>query len=348
MTYPYWRARLFLFGLLALAFSFTLGAFAQLTDGGGKTVDAVPAPSLVPYILTAIPVIVPLLIAWLKLLAPKIPSHYLPIVAPLLGALAAYISSKALGSNINPLVGAALGSTGVGLREIVDQLKQRMAAPAQTTGTSTTPPVAALALLLFFVCLSSSAQDTNVSTLPPGNSAPITIPNLPGNLGTNLTHVANDAVGVFQNFNFKQASAGIVGFKTPDGFGGGIEVHSFSTNTPVQIGFGIFGAQERNTVTKKLEFGFYDGTLNIGVSTVETIPVVNLPLTLRVESGPAFKFAGEGGGTLLEQSAAYGDFNFHLSKNWSLTFGGGLLHCSDPHFVDKAMPMAHGNLNWSF
>ncbi len=73
-----------------------------------------------------IPVVVPLLIAGIKKVLPKIPGWMLPVLAPLLGAAVDIASFYATGQSLGPVWGAALGSAGVGLREVVDQLKQRV------------------------------------------------------------------------------------------------------------------------------------------------------------------------------------------------------------------------------
>jgi hypothetical protein len=65
-----------------------------------------------------IPILVPLVIALLKWLMPKIPPVFIPVLAALLGALADYCMT---GSG---KYGAYLGAAGVGLREIVDQIRK--------------------------------------------------------------------------------------------------------------------------------------------------------------------------------------------------------------------------------
>ena len=76
------------------------------------------------WVQILIPVLVPLLIAGGKFLIPRIPSWLLPIVAPILGGAVDAIAAYASGGTANPVLGAALGSAGVGLREIVDQMKK--------------------------------------------------------------------------------------------------------------------------------------------------------------------------------------------------------------------------------
>jgi hypothetical protein len=57
----------------------------------------------------------------------------LPIIAPVLGAVADIALHYAGVSTLGPLWGMVLGSAGVGLRELQDQLKQTVlpAAPAK-------------------------------------------------------------------------------------------------------------------------------------------------------------------------------------------------------------------------
>ena len=73
-----------------------------------------------------IPLLVPTIIMIGKYLAPKIPSWILPYAAPLLGAGIEIIQHIQSLSAQNVLLGAVLGSAGVGLREVFDQSKQRI------------------------------------------------------------------------------------------------------------------------------------------------------------------------------------------------------------------------------
>ncbi len=81
------------------------------------------------WVQMLIPVLVPILIAAGKLVVPRIPGWLLPIVAPVLGGVVDAVAAYASGGTANPVVGMALGSAGVGLREIVDQMR-RVATPA--------------------------------------------------------------------------------------------------------------------------------------------------------------------------------------------------------------------------
>lgn len=47
----------------------------------------------------------------------------IPVLAPVLGGLVGIISNAALSAQGNLMVAVALGMAGVGLREIIDQLK---------------------------------------------------------------------------------------------------------------------------------------------------------------------------------------------------------------------------------
>jgi hypothetical protein len=79
--------------------------------------------------LSLIPILVPLLLALGKWFVPKIPKAWLPILAPVLGAGLDVLLHFAGLSAGNPMMGAILGSAGVGLREIVDQLRKAQIPP---------------------------------------------------------------------------------------------------------------------------------------------------------------------------------------------------------------------------
>ncbi len=112
--------------LVALPFAALAADAAAPAANGGS-------PSVSP--LTAlIPLAVPVVIALLKAFLPKIPGMALPIIAPMLGAVADIALHYAGVTTLGPLWGMVLGSAGVGLRELQDQLKQViLPAPAATT-----------------------------------------------------------------------------------------------------------------------------------------------------------------------------------------------------------------------
>jgi len=88
-------------------------------------------PALNSLLVLLIPLVVPLIIAWLKTkVFPEIPDMYLPILAPLLGALSDFIAQVSGAQTHGVVVAALLGSAGVGIRELIDQTKKsKTAAP---------------------------------------------------------------------------------------------------------------------------------------------------------------------------------------------------------------------------
>ena len=69
-----------------------------------------------------IPLVVPLAIFGLKSIWDKIPKALLPILGPVLGAIADMLLQYSGASTFGPQWGAVLGAAGVGLREIYDQV----------------------------------------------------------------------------------------------------------------------------------------------------------------------------------------------------------------------------------
>jgi hypothetical protein len=86
-------------------------------------------------------IVVPLVIAALKLAVPKIPSSWLPIIAPLLGVLGDGLTSYFSGNPVNPTLGALYGAAGVGIREVIDQVKADAVAKAAAPTPAPLPPV---------------------------------------------------------------------------------------------------------------------------------------------------------------------------------------------------------------
>jgi hypothetical protein len=113
-----------------------LGGLLVLIAGAGWALAADPAsPSTggavqisgsasLSGVQVVIPLLVPLAIAFLKLILPRVPSAWIPVLAPILGMLADLAAAKATGGVSSPMIGAVLGSAGVGLREVVDQLRK--------------------------------------------------------------------------------------------------------------------------------------------------------------------------------------------------------------------------------
>jgi len=103
----------FIVGMFALCST----AFAQAGVPEGQT----PTQTLINCLT---PIIVPLVILGVKTAAPKIPSFLLPILAPIFGVLLEYVNHFATGQEPSILYGVALGAAGVGIREVIDQLKK--------------------------------------------------------------------------------------------------------------------------------------------------------------------------------------------------------------------------------
>jgi hypothetical protein len=112
--------------ILMSVIALPVAAFAADATVGGA---AQSASGISPF-TALIPLAVPVVIALLKAFVPKIPSLALPILAPLLGAFADIALHYAGVATLGPLWGMVLGSAGVGLRELQDQLKQTVLPPA--------------------------------------------------------------------------------------------------------------------------------------------------------------------------------------------------------------------------
>lgn len=82
--------------------------------------QGLPAPALL------IAVLVPLLIAGLKKLFPKIPGALLPVLAPVLGGIIEAIITGLGHDGGGVVTGAVAGAAGTGVREIVDQNRKRL------------------------------------------------------------------------------------------------------------------------------------------------------------------------------------------------------------------------------
>lgn len=127
--------------LLIVAVLFTAtGVYAQVTNAVPPTPGTTPAPFDMTVVWNALVVaVVPLAIAGIKKLLPKIPSVLLPVGAALLGVLANWLLSEAgVLPHTSLALGALCGSAAVGLREIVDQTKQLVG--GSSSGNTPTPP----------------------------------------------------------------------------------------------------------------------------------------------------------------------------------------------------------------
>lgn len=126
-----------LFGLIRPRLNWRLTMLALLclmpflASAATSTASPASSSSSPSWLSALIPVLVPIGIAGLKLVLPKLPSWTLPtIVAPVLGTLADLAMHYAGVPTLGPAWGAILGSAGVGLREIQDQVKQQLASPS--------------------------------------------------------------------------------------------------------------------------------------------------------------------------------------------------------------------------
>jgi hypothetical protein len=132
-----------LFSVFALVTLFTLHTFGQspplpagidpvaATNGAPANTPAITEQATVTSLVMGfIPVLVPLLIAGKKkimelLSLPKFPAWILPMLAVGLGELLNWIASLS-GHGTGPLLAGLLGAAGIGVREILDQVKGRI------------------------------------------------------------------------------------------------------------------------------------------------------------------------------------------------------------------------------
>jgi hypothetical protein len=128
-------------------------------------------------------------------------------------------------------------------------------------------------------------------------------------------------------------------------YGFGLEVNEADPNKTINAGFALAAIQTDKGGSKS--WNFYDATLNIGISQTETIPLLKIPITVRIFSGP---FVSLNGGTLIgEQSGVSGDMNFKLSSHMGMILGGGVVNCAGAaaEGLKPAMPMAHLAIVWA-
>ena len=208
------------------------------------------------------------------------------------------------------------------------------------------------ALTIFFGCIHhASAQTVNVTNavaMPPF-VAPVTAGQVGASIPDGVKQVATDGYAVFKGFSLTNPiSVAVIALKNGSHYGGGVEAHQVLPGSPVSAGFGIFGVQteSKDATTGKTttKLNFYDATVNLGVSQVENIPVLNIPITVRLFSGP-FANLKQGGVLLGAQSGVTGNFTFALGKsgNWFMHLGGGVVNCSGAaaEGLKPEMPMAN-------
>lgn len=119
-----------LFVFVCALMAFTVLAQTNTPPATGSGSSAVPMIAVWNALVVAV---VPLIVAGIKKLAPKIPSVVWPLAAVLVGVASNWLAAKA---GVLPqsgwALGALCGAAGIGLREIVDQVKQ-------ATGVGNTP-----------------------------------------------------------------------------------------------------------------------------------------------------------------------------------------------------------------
>lgn len=202
----------------------------------------------------------------------------------------------------------------------------------------------------------ASGQTVNVTNSPTGSANLLgssSLTNILGSAGNGIAQVGTDGYNVFKQFSLTNPiSAGVIGIKNGSHYGFGIEANTVNTNSSVNAGFGVFAIQtvtpKTATVGASTKWQFFDATINLSVSKVETVPVLNIPIILRIFSGP---FASLNGGTEIgEQSGMTGDFNFQVGNNKYIDLGGGVINASGAAAKGLAtvMPMAHINYTWTF
>ena len=148
----------FLFAVILTALTFLCLPFLLLAGEppglGGASAPAAPAASSIQWWL---PVIVPMLVAGLKAIWPSIPKVLLPVLCPLLGIAANYLTTFA-GAQFDPASAAALGALGVFLREVVDQGKKGL-----VPNPNLAPAFAVLLILFGTLAAQAQAQPVNLT-----------------------------------------------------------------------------------------------------------------------------------------------------------------------------------------
>lgn len=118
-----WGAR----AVLGLCLVLVFAAVAVVAQDAPTTP---PAESPLSLLQALIPFAVPIILELVKFGMGKVPAWLLPVVAPLLGAVADIAINLGTNGSLptwgGMYAGALLGAAGVGVREIADQAKQRV------------------------------------------------------------------------------------------------------------------------------------------------------------------------------------------------------------------------------
>lgn len=142
-----------------------------------------PGPAWQEQLLAFVPIVAPLVIAVLKTFISRLPGWSLPILCTSLGVLASWLTTGSL-TQQSALVGAVLGGAGVAVREVVDQLRQRLDATPPGGGGGVTRAGATYAFAAFLILLvgvgcanvGNRAKDTTVTVTqtPKGETVTVT------------------------------------------------------------------------------------------------------------------------------------------------------------------------------
>ena|SRR5688572_7238990 len=92
----------------------------EMSDG----TDAPQVEKIITLWQSLIPLVVPLIIFGLRNMIPKLPSKWTPILAPLIGALIDVLLNFADLGDGKGMVGAVLGTAGIGVREVYNQARK--------------------------------------------------------------------------------------------------------------------------------------------------------------------------------------------------------------------------------
>jgi len=102
-----------------------------VTNAAGAAAPGLDPALLMPLVTAAVPIV----LAVVRKVAAKIPTWVIPIAAPFLGAsIDVLLYQVGVYGQQQPLVGAFFGMAGVGLREIVDQMRKATTQPVPPPG----------------------------------------------------------------------------------------------------------------------------------------------------------------------------------------------------------------------
>lgn len=221
--------------------------------------------------------------------------------------------------------------------------------------------VALIGLVLLTLALPLNAQTVTATNASGGITTTVNATPLPafttgtdilGGIGNAPKQVLTDGYLALKDISLTNPIAvNVFGLMNGTGkYGFGLEVNQADPGKLVNAGFAIAAIQtdqpQAGGGTKK-GWNFYDATLNLSVQQTETIPLLNIPITVRIFSGP---FVSLNGGTLVgEQSGVTGDINLKINEHFGFTGGGGVVNCAGAAAagLKATMPMAHLALVWA-